>query len=151
MNTLDVLKVVGLLLPLIGGFIYALFKFWLLKKIQYAVKNNYDRQLEDYKNTLSTRSRAALIADLMAEWLSDPDDRKHLNKLSFEAFLWLPKDIAEDLSKLLNHQPGAKSTREILATVRNHLLGEEEKIDSNNIIHFPKKKVANLASNASKS
>ncbi|SFN24927.1 hypothetical protein SAMN05660413_00025 [Salegentibacter flavus] len=143
MQFYDILKLAGVLFIPLAGLIYVLFKFWIMKEIQYSIKHTYDRQLEDYKNIISTRTKAALIAEVMAEWLSFPEDHKHLNKLSFEAFLWLPKGIAEDLSDLLNHKPTAKSTREILGAVRIHLLGEEQKIDPNDIIHFPNKKTDN--------
>lgn len=48
---------------------------------------------------------------------------KKLNLLTFEAFLWLPDEILEDLSAVLSHSPDAPDVRQVLSKVRKHLLG----------------------------
>jgi uncharacterized membrane protein YhiD involved in acid resistance len=113
-----------------------LLKNWILRKIQYAVKFEYDKKIEELKEENAKRSKANLIADLLSEWLSFPTKQKNLNKLTFEAFLWLPKPIASRLSKLLTHKPDSPNTREIINDVRNYLLQDEEKLDANEIIIF---------------
>lgn len=47
---------------------------------------------------------------------------KKLNLLTFEAFLWLPDEILEDLSAVLSHSPDAPDVRQVLSKVRKHLL-----------------------------
>ena len=72
----------------------------------------------------------------MSEWLKKKTDYAKLNELSFKSFLWLPSDIALDLSNALSHQKDAPDVREIIWKVRKHLLGDENEIDSQSIIIF---------------
>ena len=93
----------------------------------------------------------------MARWLSPSEDKKKHREHTFKAFLWLPKDIAEELSGVLSHKSG--DYRKLIGMVREHLLEEEiasEKLDYINVIGFgltPKEnsiKKSNEASNLSK-
>ena len=113
-----------------------LLRNWILRKIQYAVKFEYDKKIEEIKEENTKRSKASLIAELLSEWISMPTEQKNLNKLTFEAFLWLPKPIASRLSKLLAHKPDSPNTRDIINDVRNYLLQDDEKLDTNEIIVF---------------
>lgn len=74
----------------------------------------------------------------MAEWVSNPCDHNRLNRLSFQAFLWLPRQLAIDLSNTLSHKPGYDNLRTILKKVRMHLLDEGDNFDANYIITFIK-------------
>ena len=105
--------------------------------IQNAIKHEFDQKLEDYKAKEVKRQKAILIADLISEWLSKSSDKKRLNQLSFEAFIWLPKETALKLSKLLTWAQDSPDIREVLAEVRELILGPEEKIDSKMIVLFP--------------
>src|SRR5690606_21975815 len=107
--------------------------------IQYSVKHSFDKKLEDYKTAEIKRQKAVLIADLISEWLSFPKDRTKLNRLTLEAFIWLPKETATKLSELLSHSQNAPNVREIIADVRKLLMEENEEIDHNLIIIFPPK------------
>ena len=78
---------------------------WIGARIDASIKAEYDRLKVKYENELRRRERAQLVAELLAEWMSTPVDggmppeqRKRINKLSFEATLWLPEEIAVDLS-----------------------------------------------------
>lgn len=112
---------------------------WIKLRLQYSIKNEYDKSIERYKKELENKKRSELIASLFSEWLSCPIDRKELNRLTFEAFLWLPDDIAKELSATLSHQEDAESVRKILLRVRNFLL-EGTDLDENEIIIFRKVK-----------
>jgi hypothetical protein len=81
------------------------------------------RRAEESKRELQIRDRAAKIAELIAEWYSWPESQKQLNALTFEAFLWMPDDVLNDLSAVLSHSPGAPDVREVLSKARKHLLG----------------------------
>ena len=127
----------------VGAFIY----FVIQETIKGYIKQHYDKQLdeykkliskelEDYKNSIVIKQKAALIAELFAEWNSNPMDKKKLNQLSYEAYLWLPSNIAKDLTKTLTLTPNSPNAKEIMAAVRVHLLGNEEKIDAFDIVHF---------------
>ena len=54
-----------------------------------------------------------------------------------EAFIWLPRETAIKLSGLLSHSQDAPNAREVIAEIREIILGEDEKIDPNIIIIFP--------------
>jgi hypothetical protein len=111
-------------------------KNWITSKINNSLKHQYDKLTEDYKRDQLIKQKSELIGDLLSEWISQPDDQKKLNQLTFEAFLWLPKEIANDLSDTLSHKDNAKSIREIISAVRIHLLGEENKIENEKVIVF---------------
>ena len=76
----------------------------------------------------------------MAEWIRDTDklDYHRLNQLSFQAFLWLPQDLARDVSNTLANKPGADSVRTIIQKVRKHLLDKKDDLDPNLINVFKK-------------
>jgi hypothetical protein len=133
MEIKDIIIVVLLILYPLIIFIY---RTWIENKIKYSVKKNYDELLENYKRELEIKNKASLMADLLSEWLCFPEKQQRLNQLSFEAFLWLPKEITKDLSNLLAHKPAAKNVRQIISDVRNHLLTKDQQIDPNDIIVF---------------
>lgn len=95
-----------------------------LEQIKDEIIRDQARSFEELKRELQIRDRAAKIADLISEWYSWPESQKQLNLLTFEAFLWLPDEILEDLSAVLSHSPGAPDVRQVLSKVRNHLIGE---------------------------
>lgn len=111
-------------------------KNWISSKITNSIKYDYDRLFEDYKRDQLIKQKSELIAELLAEWLSQPNEQKRLNQLTFEAFLWLPKEIANDLSDTLAHKENSKDIREIISRVRIHLLGSKNPIESDKIIVF---------------
>jgi len=123
-------------------------KTWAEQRIQKSIEHAYAKQLADYQAAIDEklasqqeqreiRLRAALIADLLACWLANTDDsRREMNRLSFEAFLWLPQDVAEKLSDTLAHTPGAKSVPELIAEVRKLLLGPQDSLDWRHVISF---------------
>ena len=57
--------------------------------------------------------------------MSFPDDQRTLNKLTFEAYLWLPTEILQLLTKTLTNDPTAPNARDILWQVRKHLLDDD--------------------------
>ena len=114
-----------------GSVLTWLLSKWLGARIEGSIRHEYDKRKADYENETKRRERAQLIADLMAEWMDSPVDgtmaseqRKRLNKLSFEATLWLPEDIARELSRVLQSDPTAPNMFELLLGVRTHLSGK---------------------------
>ena len=89
---------------------------------------------QSIKRRHEIKMKSALIAELMAEWASMPQDRKKLRQLTNEAFLWLPADLAEELSRMLGHDENARSYREFLILFRKHIQGKRDKLDTNKII-----------------
>ena len=116
----------GILGGLVGGIVVAIVNYFLQRKLDEKAKKDEIRQ------------KAILIAELIAEWDSKPEDKKRLNQLTFEAFIWLPKNLAEMLSKLLSHDKDSPTSRKFIAEVRKEILEKEEVFDENIVIHFPK-------------
>jgi len=134
-----------LLMVLVVGFFIG--KTWLKNTVQYAVKHDYDVMLasiqdaytkanEDQKRHHEIRMKSALIAELMAEWMSNPQDMKKLRQLTNEAFLWLPADLATELSLVLSHSENAIDQREFFSRVRKHLLGSDDALEPYKFITF---------------
>ncbi|MCX0499724.1 hypothetical protein [Erwinia billingiae] len=127
----------GVIFPLM----FFIGKTWLQSTVQNAVKHEYDVMLEAIKNantiTLDKQKRqheirmkSALIAELMSEWVIMPQDRRKLRQLTNEAFLWLPADLATELSKVLAHREDALDYRVFMDKMRKYLLGEDDELES---------------------
>lgn len=131
-----------------SGIIFGLFiLFWkfffenyLKNLIQYRIKLENDKLLEDYKAEEIKRHKAAIVVNLLSEWLDNYHKKepnlKLLNQLTFEAYLWLPKDIANKLTKRLINAEDAPHLKEIISDVRDLLLGIEQHIDPISIVDF---------------
>ena len=101
------------------------------------LKNEYDQQLEVFRFEQRRRERAAMIAELFAVWIGrSPEDVERLNRLSFEASLWLPDEIVIELSKRLTYRADAKDINELLVDVRRHLMGKPDGVEPGHIILF---------------
>jgi hypothetical protein len=75
---------------------------------------------------------------VLSEWISPDIDYKLLNKLTWEATLWLPDSLAKDLNARLANASTAKSVKEILVAIKEHLHGSATQINSHEIVHFTK-------------
>jgi len=112
-----------------------LLRTWFAERIKQSIGHEYAVKLEEWKKSEQIRVKSEAIASLLAEWMSFPDDQRTLNKLTFEAYLWLPTDILRLLTKTLTHAPTAPNARDILWHVRKHLL-EDETLASWEIVIF---------------
>jgi len=109
---------------------------WIAKRLQYSIKHEYDTKLSDSEHNRDVRLKAELISDLLSEWLSKDVDYQKLNELTFKAFLWLPTELADDLSSTLSHKNDAPDVRSLLDQVRKHLLGKDDNLEAYKIIIF---------------
>lgn len=116
-------------------------------RINHGTKHVYDEMLESIKtsqaklalqekNSREIRLKSAMIAELFAEWVSPNADRKKLRQLTFEAFLWLPLPLANELSLILAHGDNAMDSKEFIIQVRKLLLGDEDTLEAEKIISF---------------
>lgn len=82
------------------------------------------------------RERSELIAELFAEWLSHPEDRKKLNELAIRANLWLPSEEALLVNRLLAWKGG--SVRHTVIAIRKVILqdGDDGKLAAQDITLF---------------
>lgn len=99
-------------------------------------KQEQQIKLDERKREQLIRERGAAIAELISEWLSHPKEQKQLNKLTLEAYLWLPANILADLTQVLAHNPKAPDVREVIAKVRCHLLGDGACIPPEDVVIF---------------
>ncbi|HEX2530527.1 MAG TPA: hypothetical protein VHK70_03565 [Burkholderiaceae bacterium] len=122
------------------GALAFLSKTWVEKRIEFSIQHEYNKKLSKFESDIEIRLRAELVADLMAEWIKDASqlDYHRLNQLSFQAFLWLPPQLARDLSNTLAHRPGSDDLRSIIQKVRKHLLGESDDLEAIQVIVFKK-------------
>ncbi|HAS6934015.1 hypothetical protein [Vibrio parahaemolyticus] len=111
-------------------------------RIRYSIKNEYDQKIEQIKVDLNfsvkKREEAALVAELLAEWISCPEDRKTLNKLLWEASLWLPDEEALEINNLLAHE-GDITTKQMIIRVRKIIQGGETKVTADDLTSFANK------------
>ncbi len=111
-------------------------KTWAEKRIEFSIKHVYDKKLVEFQNDVEIRLKAELIAELMAEWLKKPKQKDRLNRLAFQAFLWLPPHLARDLASTLMLEAKSDDVPTIIQKVRKHLLGQADDLDSRSIIFF---------------
>lgn len=84
------------------------------------------------------REQAAIVASLFAEWIASPIEHKDLNRLTWEATLWLPDNIALEVNKRLANEPDAKDMKEILVDIKGLIHGRKSKMNPMDIVHYPK-------------
>lgn len=94
--------------------------------IENAVKHEFDKSLEDYRNQIRVRDRAEKIAKYLsyASQIDDGCDSEYFrrtNQLAWELFLWLPADVYKAVVSSL--KPGGNFT-EPLMRAREYLLEE---------------------------
>jgi hypothetical protein len=101
---------------------------WVEARIRGSIEHEYRKQLALFEQELDRKSKVALVADLIAEFIKVPkgeplprEHRHRLNTLSFQATLWLPRELAIELSKRLQNAPDAKSPFEIILLARRLL------------------------------
>ena len=119
-----------------NGLIVILTKHFIKGWVEGDIAEYFALKAQKRDRDYQTRLRAELVAELLAEWTSPNEDLKKLRELTFKAFLWLPKDVAEKLSELLSHKQG--DIRTVLSQVREILLEEDKdnKLDPLMIITF---------------
>ncbi len=120
------------------GAIAFILRSWLIERLKASIKHEYDLKVIEIERQKEIRLKGEIVADLLAQWIRKNGklDYHELNRLSFQAFIWLPKGLAEELSNSLAHKPGAKDVREILKNVRTYLQGSDDLFQSRDVIVF---------------
>lgn len=107
---------------------------WFIVRLTKSIEHEYAVKLEKYKYENEKRKKAEMVAKLLAHWIKTPMDQEELNRLTFECFLWLPDDIAKDLSSLLAHENvSTVSSRSVLNKIRKHLNSDSDKATFNGL------------------
>jgi hypothetical protein len=119
-----------------GAVVAFLAKSWLETRLKESIKHEYDQKMALFKKELDEkqleRQKIELVSELIAEWMACPpgeiftkEYRTRLNRLSFQASLWLPSELAIELSKRLQTKPDAKSSWELILFARRLLTGDD--------------------------
>ena len=121
------------------GFIIYLFRSWILERLKASIKYEYDLKLLEVEKQREIRLKSEIVSDLLAQWIKkDSLDYNELNRLSFQAFLWLPKNLAEKLSDSLSSQPGLQDLRNLIKEIRIYLQEADDGFKAKDIIVFDK-------------
>ncbi|WP_072669381.1 hypothetical protein [Vibrio injensis] len=109
------------------------------------IDTSIKKSLEEFKSELAfeqkKREQAALVAEAIAEWVVHPtevDDIKQLQKLVWEATLWLPDDLAKNFNDMLAHKE--KTAKEMLVDVKSHIWQKPTTLKPDDIVHFEVRK-----------
>ena len=127
----EILKLAGsatVILSVIG--------FALKKLIDSAVNKSLERFKTELAFESKKREQSALVAELLAQWINQPMDKTLVNKLAWEASLWLPENEADQLNKLLAHDPKGPKTKEMLISIRELIQGCKTSLKANELVHF---------------
>jgi len=62
-------------------------------------------------------------------------DKDKVNRLLWEASMWLPDDGAKELNNLLAHT-GSITTKQVIIRARSIIQGKETNLTANDITHF---------------
>lgn len=107
-----------------------------IKNLEKMLELAHNKFLKDYEFQLKTREKAAGVAELLT-MADEPQgvSNKEFNRLAWELSLWLPPDIVCELSHCLCKSEQAKHPKEILILVRKMLLGPDDTLVAENIVH----------------
>lgn len=104
---------------------------WLEARLKASIEHEYKKQFELFQRELDQKQKVELVAEVLAEYTKTPygetvprEQRTLLNKLSFQASLWLPAELAIELGKRLQNKPDAKTPFELILIARRLLIGD---------------------------
>jgi len=120
------------------GFVVYIFRSWIIERLKASIKHEYDLKMLEVEEQKEIRLKGEIVAELLAEWIRKGGklDYHQLNKLSFQAFVWLPRGLAEELSNSLAHKPGSQDVRSLIKNIRTYLQGEDDGMESKHVIVF---------------
>lgn len=105
---------------------------WIEARVKTSIDHQYKKQFEIYQRSLNRKEKVALVAQLLAEYMKTPygetierDQRTLLNRLSLEACLWLPSELAKEISKRLQNTADAKTPFELIVLARHYLYEDD--------------------------
>lgn len=128
----------SILTVIIFGFVGYVFRSWIIVRLKASIKHEYDLEILEVQRQKEIRLKSEIVSELLAQWIRKNGklDYHELNKLSFQAFIWLPKDIAEELSSSLAHKSGAQDLRVLIKKIRTYLQGSDDGFKSQDVIVF---------------
>lgn len=120
------------------GFLGFIFRSWIAEKLKASIAHEYNLKIIELQREREIRLRSEVVAELMAQWIKKDNELNYyeLNRLSFQAFLWLPKGLAERLSASLAHHTGSDDLRTLVKELRTYLNGNDDGFSSSHVIVF---------------
>lgn len=109
---------------------------WLKARFESSLRQVYDKRLEEFRLQFKQREQAAVIAEILAEWSSGNYDPKRLNRLIWEASLWLPAETVAELTRLVRKAPDFRAVKQLLVEVRGRIKGKPDTVGTSHIPHF---------------
>lgn len=121
-------------------------KLWLQHTIQESVKHTfakeleatkaaYARELEQYKTQLKRHEQSILVATILSRALGGSQATHDLNRELWEAQLWLPAPIAQQLSNVLVENATVAGIKDLLVSVRKLLHGADDVMTAEQFVH----------------
>jgi hypothetical protein len=114
-----------------------------IEQIKSSIKHENDQHIELFKRNLDKRQKVEIVAELLSVWLAvargettTKEHRTRMNLLSFQATIWLPEKLAQELSKTLQDIPNAMSYSELLIFARQEL-SEKDGLTPLNVTYWP--------------
>jgi hypothetical protein len=120
------------------GVIGYLLRSWIIERLKASIKHEYDLKILEVERQREIRLKGEIVADLLAQWIRKNGtlDYHELNRLSFQAFIWLPKNLAEKLSNSLSHELGSQDLRDLIKEIRTYLQEEDDDFEAKDVIVF---------------
>jgi len=117
-----------------------LLSIWIKSRLEQSIRHEKDKQLEEYKFSLSKRDKVANIASFFSLWIKYRGHEKkwleekelieyyrELTKMSFELALWVDDEVLlKDVMKRLKNEDGSQDTIELLLKVRKLISENKE-------------------------
>ncbi|MHB1330370.1 MAG: hypothetical protein ACYCY6_00100 [Minisyncoccota bacterium] len=131
----------GIMLFILGlGIIQWILSIWIKSRLEQSIRHEYDRQLEEYKFSLSKRDKVANIASFFSLWIKYRGNERawldekelieyyrELTKMSFELALWVDdENLLKDVMKRLKNKDGSQGTIELLLKVKKLISENKE-------------------------
>jgi hypothetical protein len=120
------------------GFAGFLFRSWIIERLKASIKHEYALKMLEVEHQREIRLKGEIVSELLAQWIrkNGKIDYYELNRLSFQAFIWLPKNLAEKLSNALSHQPGSEDLRSLIKEIRIYLQESDDGFKAKDVIVF---------------
>lgn len=92
--------------------------------------------LHIHSRNLKIRDQAAIVAELFAAWTAKPINVEKMNKLLWEANLWLPDKLAKKINDRIMNTPQAPDVRKLLLEIKKILQNKASTLEWEEIPYF---------------
>ena len=138
MNEIEISLITSISTVSLVGVVLFLSRTWLVERLKASIQHEYDLKKLELERQKEIRLKGEIVAELLAEWIRKGRelDYHQLNKLSFQAYIWLPKNLAEKLSNSLTQQDGSDDVRKLLKEIRAFLHDDDDGLESKHAVVF---------------